>query len=393
MAPPPTSSSSNTSGHRSNGRTDSHPIAPTISVESPLDTKTMPPSATADAFSIPKIFSPPPNAAPIPSFSFSNDDDDDPTGPASFASFAPSIAISPAEEKTKAAAPTVSFSGPDDEPTDSQSPSILITGAEDDTASNGPTISISGPGEASDGPVISISGPDEEDLAEPPSGMTPSVSLSHTADHAPAVPQRASATTSQAPRNAFTPASQQQNASSVAGATCGHCSKYIIGPVVQALEQSWHPACFSCNHCGELLEHVAFYEHQGKAYCHFDYHELFSLRCFHCRTPIVDERFIKIEDEELVSAKSSSNPTDADSKGATVPVRYYHDLHFFCANCGDPFIDPKVASSTAGSERGKIQVDERGRVLSGGKAFVVWKGYPYCEGVSICRTHEHLETS
>lgn len=234
--------------------------------------------------------------------------------------------------------------------------------------------------------MISVSGPDDD--GEDAVGMTPSVSLSHAADHVPAVPQRASATTSS--DAAYAPSGRaggdhggrggpQQTASSVAGTVCGTCNKYVAGRVVQAIGQSFHPGCFSCNYCGELLEHVAFYEHEGKAYCHFDYHELFSLRCFHCRTPIVDERFIQINDPELVQAHAA-HADKAGKQPASAAVRYYHDLHFFCANCGDPFMDPKVASSTAGSERGKIQVDAEGRVLSGSKAFVVWKGYPYCEG-------------
>ena len=131
---------------------------------------------------------------------------------------------------------------------------------------------------------------------------------------------------------------------------------------MQAMGLSWHPQCFRCSHCGEHLEHFAFYEHEGRPYCHFDYHELFSRRCFHCRTPIVDERFISIDDEQLGK-------------------RYYHDLHFFCANCGDPFVDPKAAAGTAGADEQALVADEQGIVQAGGKAFVVIKGYPYCEKV------------
>ncbi|PWN18870.1 hypothetical protein BCV69DRAFT_65366 [Microstroma glucosiphilum] len=354
----------------------------------------------SEAFTIPKIHSPPPNAAPpVPYIALPDEDDVASAG-------GPMIAISaPEEESVRApetnaksngtsAMPSFSFSGPDEEEATS-GPTINIMGVEDDDSEG-------------NGPVISISGSDAYDDGSRSSGvgMTPSISLSHTSGYTPAMPQRASATSStslaeqaaraQAEASKWNGAVPQapfdhlQSASSVAGTTCGSCSKYIAGRVVQAINQSFHPACFACNHCKELLEHVAFYEHEGKAYCHFDYHELFSLRCFHCRTPIVDERFIQINDPELLSSSNAAAASQKGGKNGTVGgaagggaasagVRYYHDLHFFCANCGDPFIDPKVASSTSGSERGKIQVDEAGRVLSGGKAFVVWKGYPYCE--------------
>ncbi|CAO1636747.1 unnamed protein product [Sympodiomycopsis kandeliae] len=377
---------------------------------------------------IPKIFSPPPNTAPPVSFSFGDNagpvisvsEPDSGGNGVHNGSAAPGISVSGPEDSSAAGGPVISISGPDDSagpaisvsgPEDHAGPSISISGPEDSAGGGGgPSISVSGP-EDNAGPAISISGP------EGTPGMTPSVSLSHTSQHIPASPQRASATTSKAIQhnavqhnghphshphphahqhapngvsrghhhhtngmsNGHThtaPGPPPQTASSVAGAICGGCHKYIAGRVVQAIDQCFHPDCFNCNHCGELLEHVAFYEHQGKAYCHFDYHELFSLRCFHCRTPIVDERFIQISDPDLVS----SNTTAASGETKEVPIRYYHDLHFFCANCGDPFMDPKKASSTAGSQRGQIQVDSAGRVISGSKAFVVWKGYPYCEG-------------
>ncbi|CAD6962117.1 unnamed protein product [Tilletia laevis] len=146
----------------------------------------------------------------------------------------------------------------------------------------------------------------------------------------------------------------------------------------------FHPACFRCAHCSESLEHVAFFEHEGKAYCHLDYHELFSTRCFHCRTPIVDERYITINDPDLVGAggkgKSAGGDGDGDEreKGG---VRNYHEMHFFCANCGDPFLDPNAAGSVAGADTmANLVIDDDGRVQHGGKAFVVHKGYPYCEG-------------
>ena len=60
------------------------------------------------------------------------------------------------------------------------------------------------------------------------------------------------------------------------GLICGGCNGSIIGRIVSAMGSRWHPACFRCTVCDELLEHVSSYEHEGRPYCHLDYHEVRS---------------------------------------------------------------------------------------------------------------------
>lgn len=142
---------------------------------------------------------------------------------------------------------------------------------------------------------------------------------------------------------------------------CAGCNEAIIGRIVSAMGRRFHPQCFQCGVCGEHLEHVSAFEHDGQPYCHLDYHERFAPKCHHCRTPIVDPRFITLNDEELGQ-------------------RFYHELHFFCSECGDPFLDPSK-SSAPGTQRAEAarrgiedddEVDET-------NAFVIHKGHPYCE--------------
>lgn len=139
-----------------------------------------------------------------------------------------------------------------------------------------------------------------------------------------------------------------------ATAQCAACALSISGRIVSAASQRFHPQCFSCFQCGELLECVAFYpepdtfradrvariraraageeisptgndhskhphpseEEDGdeslRFYCHLDFHELFSPRCRSCKTPI--------EGEVVVACGGE-----------------WHVGHFFCAECGDPF--------------------------------------------------------
>ena len=55
---------------------------------------------------------------------------------------------------------------------------------------------------------------------------------------------------------------------------CTGCRLPIIGRIVNAMGQRFHPACFKCDQCGDLLEHVSSFEWEGRAYCHLDYHDV-----------------------------------------------------------------------------------------------------------------------
>lgn len=165
-------------------------------------------------------------------------------------------------------------------------------------------------------------------------------------DAAPAAPQQASHSTADE-RDAW------GGARVLAGITsaCHGCGRWIGGTMVHALGHAWHARCFRCEHCGTLLEHVSFYEHDGRPYCHLDYHELFGRRCYHCQTPIVDERCLLV-----------------DALGG---VRTYHELHFFCASCGEPFVNPTDAAADASDVR----------------PFFVHGRHAYCEACHERRVH------
>ncbi|KAG8747224.1 hypothetical protein FRC10_001840 [Ceratobasidium sp. 414] len=142
------------------------------------------------------------------------------------------------------------------------------------------------------------------------------------------------------------------------GLRCAGCDGAIAGRIVSAMGSRWHPHCFKCDDCGTLLEHVSSYEHGGKAYCHLDYHDRFAPRCYHCKTAIVDERFIALDDPALGGQ------------------RYYHELHFFCAECGDPFLDPNSSSAAPPAARGQVFGEGDGDDDVG---FTVFNGHAYCE--------------
>ena len=45
---------------------------------------------------------------------------------------------------------------------------------------------------------------------------------------------------------------------------CNLCSERIVGTVLKALEQSFHPNCFTCSQCPLCLDGVQFYMAEDK---------------------------------------------------------------------------------------------------------------------------------
>ncbi|KAH9973795.1 hypothetical protein BGW80DRAFT_1306417 [Lactifluus volemus] len=158
----------------------------------------------------------------------------------------------------------------------------------------------------------------------------------------------------------FPPASSARRGG---GLACGGCGGPIVGRIVSAMGVRWHPGCFRCSDCNDLLEYVSSYERDGKPYCHFDYHERFAPRCYHCKTPIVDERFITLDDPELGK-------------------RTYHEQHFFCSECGDPFLAPSI-DRQVGQGAGGVTFKGDGEFENDDVGFTVYKGYPYCEACHV----------
>lgn len=75
----------------------------------------------------------------------------------------------------------------------------------------------------------------------------------------------------------------------------------------------------------------------------------------------MDERFITLDDPELGK-------------------RTYHEQHFFCAECGDPFLPPASpgAPSRTFAGDGAFTASAEDDV-----GFTVYKGHPYCEACHV----------
>ncbi|KAI0739005.1 hypothetical protein C8Q80DRAFT_223921 [Daedaleopsis nitida] len=233
----------------------------------------------------------------------------------------------------------------------------------DSDEDDGPVINISGPadargGSASDVPRISFG--DDNGV--------PAINIGGV-DDGPSIPQISlPGEFSSSPPKKSQPRKVQDlipnprlEAAKRSGLVCGGCGGPIIGRIVSAMDMRWHPGCFRCCVCDELLENLSSYAHEGRPYCHLDYHEHFAPRCYHCETAIVDERFITLDDSELGK-------------------RTYHEQHFFCAECGDPFLPPSSpgAPSRTFEGDGAFSASPEDDV-----GFTVYKGHPYCEACHV----------
>ncbi|XP_042338694.1 leupaxin [Plectropomus leopardus] len=93
---------------------------------------------------------------------------------------------------------------------------------------------------------------------------------------------------------------------------CASCNKCIVGKLITALGEVWHPEHFVCVACKMELSNTTFFERDGRPYCEKDYHQLFSPRCAYCKGPIM---------EHILTALDQT----------------WHPDHFFCTHCGGLF--------------------------------------------------------
>ncbi|EDV22457.1 uncharacterized protein TRIADDRAFT_13161, partial [Trichoplax adhaerens] len=97
---------------------------------------------------------------------------------------------------------------------------------------------------------------------------------------------------------------------------CAGCHRMIVGQILTALDQSWHPQHFTCAECGSSLASKTFYEWESKPYCEKDYFDLFAPKCAGCNESITTECL-----------------TAMDQK--------WHPEHFICTICKKPLVDEK----------------------------------------------------
>uniref|UniRef100_D8QHA0 LIM zinc-binding domain-containing protein n=1 Tax=Schizophyllum commune (strain H4-8 / FGSC 9210) TaxID=578458 RepID=D8QHA0_SCHCM len=307
------------------------PQSPRVTTHSPLQFRRTPPASSSTSSMTVESPSPRDGRNALPKINLPDDGDEDFSG-------GPSIQVSPA---INVEPPSISVNGP---------PSISVNGPPS-ISINAPSITFDPPQINVDPPSISVSGAPSINVSAPaPVDPTviPVIAYGGGIDEPP--------TPRKLPKD-LPPVIRR------GGLACGGCGGAIIGRIVNAMGVRWHPGCFRCTVCNELLEHVSSYEKDGRPYCHLDYHENFAPRCYTCKTAIIEERFISLDDPALGK-------------------RNYHEQHFFCAECGDPFLT--LSGGLPTTRAGELSVSGDGTFDSGeGVGFTVYRGHPYCENCHV----------
>ncbi|KAM9326558.1 prickle planar cell polarity protein 3 [Gastrophryne carolinensis] len=111
-------------------------------------------------------------------------------------------------------------------------------------------------------------------------------------------------------RGAVRPVSKTTN-----GTVCQKCGQQVSGGDVAVfasragLGSCWHPQCFTCSHCTELLCDLIYFYQEGRVYCGRHHAELQRPRCLAC-------------DEVIFSVEC----TQAEG-------HHWHTQHFCCFEC------------------------------------------------------------
>ncbi|KAL4608858.1 LIM and senescent cell antigen-like-containing domain protein 1 [Arapaima gigas] len=95
---------------------------------------------------------------------------------------------------------------------------------------------------------------------------------------------------------------------------CHQCGEFIIGRVIKAMNNSWHPDCFCCDICQAILADVGFVKNAGRHLCRPCHNRekargLGKYICQKCHA-IIDEQPLIFKNDP------------------------YHPDHFSCTNCG-----------------------------------------------------------
>ncbi|KAG0338491.1 Transforming growth factor beta-1-induced transcript 1 protein [Podila humilis] len=88
------------------------------------------------------------------------------------------------------------------------------------------------------------------------------------------------------PRTSNSDNASSGNTNNPSGFICSSCNEPISGMMITAMGKRWHSDHFVCCICDTNLEHVQFFQKDGRPYCHLDYHVKFSPKCGHCNSAI-----------------------------------------------------------------------------------------------------------
>ncbi|WP_211829960.1 protein DA1 [Kistimonas asteriae] len=93
-------------------------------------------------------------------------------------------------------------------------------------------------------------------------------------------------------KNADNEHSAQENSN-----LCCKCQSPLDSQWINALDRNWHPECFRCFKCDELIGANRSVELESKPWCEPCYIKAYCPRCNHCQQPIQDSVYSVLEQE------------------------------------------------------------------------------------------------
>ncbi|XP_055841227.1 prickle planar cell polarity protein 3 isoform X4 [Episyrphus balteatus] len=117
---------------------------------------------------------------------------------------------------------------------------------------------------------------------------------------------------------------------------CVHCDERIpkgdMAVVAPKFVDSmmWHPKCFTCNTCDELLVDLTYCVHDDKIYCERHYAEILRARCNGCDELIFSGEYTKAMNKDWHSGHFCCWQCDESLTGQRYVIR---DDHPYCIKC------------------------------------------------------------
>nr|AMQ67873.1 prickle/testin-like protein [Oscarella lobularis] len=122
------------------------------------------------------------------------------------------------------------------------------------------------------------------------------------------------------------------------GWTCAECRKGLESGSVAVFadragdDRCWHPGCFVCSKCKELLVDLIYFWHGDKLYCGRHHAELVKPRCAACDELIFSKEYTRAEDKNWHLRHFCCFECDVQLGGK----RYVsHENHPYCLDCFD----------------------------------------------------------